>query len=224
MPHNPLSFTQGLFFHDGVLYESIGQYGESSLQTLDPKTGEALRVIPLDPALFGEGLSLCDDKIVQLTWREGVAMIYNLSDLAIVGSWRYETEGWGLTTDDRRLIMSDGSPFLYYRSTTDFSLDTKLPVTIAGQPVQWLNELEFVKGRVYANILSEDYIVVIDPTTGNVVEAVDARILREKIPPKFPPDPLNGIAYDSTSGDFFLTGKLWPSIFRVRFVKNIGER
>jgi glutaminyl-peptide cyclotransferase len=224
IPHNPMSFTQGLLFHDGYLYESTGLYGGSTLQKLNPQTGDTLIVDSLESSLFGEGISLCDGKIVQITWRESMALIHRLDDLKVVSAWQYPTEGWGLTTDGKRLIMTDGTPYMYFRSLTDFSLQGKITVRLQGQPIQALNELEYVKGTVYANILGEDWILEIDPESGNVTAAIDARSMREKIPEKEPPDPLNGIAFDATTGDFYLTGKLWPAIFRVRFVKSLGER
>lgn len=224
IPHNPQSFTQGLLYSAGVLYESTGLYGSSSLQKINPVSGDTLKVIPLDSALFGEGLTLCDGALVQLTWREETALKYQLDNLEPAGEWRYETEGWGLTTDGKRLIMTDGTAAMYFRSPKDFSLQERITVTLVGQPVRFLNELEYANGKVYANVLSQDYIVEIDPVGGAITGVIDAHDLRDLMPGLDPTNPLNGIAFDSTTGDFYVTGKLWPTIFRVRFVRNLGEK
>ena len=224
IPHDTASFTQGLIYDRGVLFESTGLYGQSSVRKINPSTGEILKTVGLDSTFFGEGLTLCEGKLFQITWREQTALIYRPDRLESIGMFRYDTEGWGLTADGKRLIMTDGTSTLYFRNPTDFSRMSEVTVTLAGRPIQYLNELEFVNGLVYANILNEDYIVEIDPTSGQVTGVVDARSLRDVMPGLDPQYPLNGIAYDHTSGDFYLTGKLWPFIFRVHFVRNLGDK
>lgn len=223
IPHSTQSFTQGLLYLDGSLYESTGLYGQSTVRKLDPATGEVLQSVALDSDLFGEGLAYFEGELVQLTWLENVALVWSLPEMARTKSYRYHGEGWGLTADGQSFIMSNGSPWLYRRAFEDFSLMDSVAVTIAGQRVNGLNELECAAGRVYANFLGLDYIAEIDPASGIITGVVDARALRDLVPGDVFNTPMNGIAYDSTSREFFLTGKLWPKIFRARFVTSFGK-
>lgn len=219
LPHDARAFTQGLLLHEGRFYESTGRYGHSSLREVDPASGEVLRRRALDPAWFGEGLARVDDRLIQLTWREGLALSYRLDDFRLLGAYQYDGEGWGLCYDGESLWMSDGSATLYRRDPADFSLRGQVTVRLDGVPQERLNELACVGEHVYANIWHEPRLVRIDKHNGRVSAEIDASALvaasrrgddREAV--------LNGIAHDAASGDFYLTGKLWPEMFRVRFV------
>ncbi len=217
-PHDPGAFTQGLLFHDGFLYESTGLYGESSLRKVALETGEVLARVDLPPNTFGEGLALWENRLVQLTWQENTSFIYNLTDFSLLGTFAYPTEGWGLTHDGERLIMSDGSHRLYLIDPVDFQILDTLEVTYEGEPVERLNELEFVRGEVFANVWLTDEIVRINPETGEVLGWIDlAGILSEDL--RTPAtDVLNGIAFDPEDNRLFVTGKNWPLLFEIRLV------
>lgn len=219
-PHDPEAFTQGLLLHDGTLYESTGLYGRSSLRQVELATGKVLRRVDLPPDLFGEGLALAGGKLVQLTWREGVAPTYILATFAKDGQFTYGGEGWGLCFDGTQFIQSDGSHRLTFRDPTTFAVTRQLAVTMQGQPVTALNELECVGDSVYANIWLTDRIVEIAKLNGIVRATIDASGLltpaeRSALAPEAI---LNGIAYDAADNTFLLTGKLWPKLLRVRFV------
>ena len=216
--HDATSFTQGLVMAGGRLYEGLG-YGEGSLREVDPRTGAVLRSITIDSRYFGEGIAVVDDRLIQLTWQEHTALVYNLSDFRQVGTFTYDTEGWGLCDDGTRLLMSDGTSQLYFRNRSTFELLGKVTVTKEGAPLDRLNELECVDGEVYANVWLTDTIVRIDPSTGNVNAVIDASgLLAADEAPGDEAAVLNGIAYDATAKTFLLTGKLWPRLFEVRFV------
>lgn len=217
-PHDRGAFTQGLLLAQGKLYESTGLYGRSSLREVDPDSGEVIRIRHLPPQLFGEGLALVDDRLIQLTWRSGVALIYDRETFEPLGSFAYEGEGWGLCFDGSELWMSDGSATLTARDPRTFDSLRRVRVTSRGEPVTRLNELECVDGRIYANVWQSDRIVRIDKSTGKVDAEIDARDL---LPPEeraaLSADAvLNGIAYDPGSGLFLVTGKLWPVLLSVR--------
>ncbi len=214
LPHSTNSFTQGLLYHDGALYESTGLRSHSSLQKIDPETGKVLRSRHV-PELFAEGLALWDDHLIQLTWKSGIALVYALQDFSVQGSFRYEGEGWGLTEDGHSLIMSDGSDVLYYRNPQNFSIERRLRVTMNGRPVPSLNELEYIDGLIYANVWHQRYIVQIDPANGHVIGQIETDALFEKLPFLRREDVLNGIAGKQESKTIFLTGKNWPQMFEV---------
>lgn len=214
--HDPRAFTQGLVWHEGKLYESTGNYGSSSLREVDPKTGEVRRFLPVPQQYFAEGLARVDDRLIQLTWQEGVALVYNLATFEESGQLPYSGEGWGLCHDGRRLVMSDGSDRLTFRDPATFEIQGGVNVTAAGQPVFSLNELECVDGAVWANIWQTEEIVRIDPATGQVTAVVDASGLltpqeRQTV------DVLNGIAWVPETKTFLITGKYWPKMFEVAF-------
>jgi glutamine cyclotransferase len=218
-PHDAEAFTQGLLLHDGALYESTGHYGRSSLRQIELATGRLLRSVELPRALFGEGLALANGKLVQLTWREGVAPIYDLAAFTRTGQFTYSGEGWGVCFDGTQFVQSDGSHRLIFRDPTTFAVTRQLAVTQGGQPVSALNELECVGDVVYANIWLTDRIVEISKLNGNVRATIDASGLlspaeRAALAHEAT---LNGIAHDPANGTFILTGKLWPKLFRVRF-------
>ena len=219
LPHDSGAFTQGLLLEEGLLYESTGLYGRSSLREVDPETGEVLRIRRLDPQLFGEGLALVEDRLIQLTWRAGSALIYDLETFEPLGSLDYEGEGWGLCFDGASLWMSDGSATLFRRDPQTFEVLGRVAVTLDGEPVTRLNELECVGDHVYANVWQTDEIVRVVKESGRVDAVIDASDL---LPPQMravlsPDAVLNGIAYDSRNDRFLITGKLWPSLFVVRF-------
>jgi len=217
-PHDPGAFTQGLLIHEGTLYESTGLYGESSLRKVDLETGEVLARVDLPPNTFGEGLTLWEDRLVQLTWRENTAFIYDLKDFSLLGTFAYPTEGWGLTHDGARLIMSDGSHRLYFIDSGDYQILGNIEVTDQDVPVERLNELEFIFGEVFANVWLTDEIVRIDPETGEVLGWIDlAGILPEDLR-TYTTDVLNGIAFDPDENRLFVTGKNWPLLFEIRLV------
>ncbi len=216
-PHDPEAFTQGLLIEDGRLFESTGRYGSSTLRELDPATGAVLRSVAVDDSLFAEGLALVGDRLVMLTFREGTAIVFESDSFEAIGEFSYPTEGWGLCFDGERLVMSDGTPTLVFRDPGTFAEIDRLTVTIGGERVERINELECVDSEVWANIWRTDLIYRIDPTSGDVTGVVDASALLAE-----PLDEdgalLNGIAFDETSGSWLVTGKLWPSMFEVRFV------
>ncbi len=214
-PHDADAFTQGLLFFDGSLFESVGRYGQSSLREVDPRTGGVLRRVAVPDEFFAEGLARVGDRLIQLTWREGTAFVYELETLRRVGSFRYEGEGWGLCYDGSRLYMSDGSATLTVRDPRTFTVIGRVPVNLDGSPVPLLNELECVRGAVYANVWQTNALVEIDKTSGAVRNVIDASGLLTDAE-AVPADVLNGIAYNRKQDTFLLTGKLWPKLFEVR--------
>jgi glutaminyl-peptide cyclotransferase len=214
IPHDTRAFTQGLFCYKGLLYESTGLYGQSSLRVLDPASGTIIKIIPV-PDIFAEGCAHMDSSLVQLSWRENAALVYSLPSLRPSGSFTYGGEGWGLASDKTSYFMSNGSDTLYVRSKK-FSIKRKIPVTLGGKPLKALNELEYVKGLVYANVWFNNSIYVIRPTTGAVVRIVDCISLVTKNAAQSDQDVLNGIAYNGSTGTFYLTGKNWRYIFEVK--------
>lgn len=220
-PHDPTAFTQGLVWDGGLMYESTGLYGRSSLRRVDPMTGEVLDSRVLDPSFFGEGLALVGERLIQLTWKAGVAFVYDIGSLQVVDEFGYNGEGWGLAFDRGRLVMCDGSYRLTLRDPEDFHWRSTLEVTQNGDRVSDLNELEFAEGQLYANVWGQDRIVRIDPETGSVSAVIDASGLLSR-QEKAMVDVLNGIAYDPVSKTFWLTGKFWPKMFQVQFVPKEG--
>jgi glutamine cyclotransferase len=217
-PHDPQAFTQGLVFEDGCLYESTGLYGSSSLRQVALETGEILQIVELPPEYFGEGIAIYDgNKIAQLTWRSRVGFIYDKADFKLLDQFTYATEGWGLTYDGSRLIMSDGTSTLHYLDPETLEEVSTVEVIDTDDPVERLNELEYIKGEIYANVFTTDMVAVIDPTTGRVTAWID---LQGLLGPEQAEeaDVLNGIAYDAGADRLFVTGKLWPSLFELELV------
>jgi glutamine cyclotransferase len=218
-PHDPDAFTEGLVYDGGVLYEGTGLVGKSSLRTVDLKTGKVEQSVPLPAPFFGEGVTTFGDRIFQLTWQSKVGFIYNKSTFKPLGRFTYDTEGWGLTEDGKDLIMSDGTRTLYYLSPDTMNVVGRIQVTGGPDVVgaMKLNELEYVKGQIYANVWPTDFIVMIDPESGAVTGWVDLKgILGGEQSGKV--DVLNGIAYDAGNDRLFVTGKLWPSLFEIKLV------
>ncbi len=213
--HDPDAFTQGLAFRNGRFYESTGLYGRSSVRIVDPVSGEVLLSIALDKDYFGEGLEVVGDRIVQLTWKSGIAFIWDAQTLEPLGTYTYGGEGWGLCAFADHFVMSDGSSTLAFRDLDTFEVLGEVEVILEGQPVHHLNELECVGDVVYANVWFSDEIMVISPTTGQVITRVDGSSLRQHLTSTEGIDVLNGIAYDPNRRVLYLTGKLWPEIFEV---------
>jgi glutaminyl-peptide cyclotransferase len=213
-PHDEDAFTQGLLWHDGALYESTGRYGQSSLRRVRLQDGRVLAQRALDDSLFGEGLALVDDRLVQLTWRSGIAIVSDLATFEPRDSLQYPGEGWGLCFDGEALVMSDGSSLLEFRDPQTLELLREVSVFRNNQLVRDLNELECVGGQVYANVWRSNDILRIDPQTGRVNAVIDASGLLT-ISEAMRADVLNGIAYKPDSKTFLLTGKLWPHVFEV---------
>ncbi len=218
-PHDPSAYTQGLVYRDGVLYESTGLQGQSSLRRVRLETGEVLQKIALDPQYFGEGLAGVGNTLVQLTWQSGVGFVYDLKSFKPVRSFKYAGEGWGLVYDGTRLIMSDGSSSLRFLDAATFRETGRVTVTDAGVPVTQLNELEMVKGEILANIYQTDDIVTIAPATGRVTGRISLRGLLSSSDRMRQVDVLNGIAYDPARDRLFVTGKLWPKLFEIQIVR-----
>ncbi|MFW2386780.1 MAG: glutaminyl-peptide cyclotransferase [Polyangiales bacterium] len=216
-PHRKDAFTQGLLWHDGALYESTGQYGESSLRKVRLEDGKVLVQRAIDAAFFGEGLALVDDRLIQLTWRSGLALVSDLETLEQRNTLRYRGEGWGLCYDGSSLVMSDGSSILEFRDPVSMEVLREVSVTKNGSSVPRLNELECVGTDIYANIWRSNEIVRIDGKTGRVTASIDASGLLSRLE-SVRADVLNGIAYKPESNTFLITGKLWPQLFEVELV------
>ena len=217
-PHDRNAYTQGLVFEDGVLYEGTGLRGRSTLRRVDLETGNILQIHRLPDYYFGEGVTIYGNKIIQLTYRGNVGFVYDKNSFEVLGEFYYSTEGWGITHDGKRLIMSDGTSTLYYLHPETFEEIGRIEVHDNDAPVTGLNELEYVQGEIYANVWLTDRIARIDPETGQVTGWIDLRGLLQPEDYSEPVDVLNGIAYDAKNGRLFVTGKLWPRLFEIELV------
>ena len=217
-PHDPMAFTQGLVYdREDVIYEGTGLYGRSSLRKVELKTGRVIEQISLPGDLFGEGVTLWGESIVQLTWQSGLGLVYSKENLTETGRFGYRKEGWGLTGDKRSLIMSDGSNILHILDPETFLETGRINVTARGRPLYGLNELEYIKGKIYANIWPTSRIAIISPQTGEVRAEIDLTgILPGSHGVGQSVDVANGIAYDAESDRIFVTGKLWPRLYEIR--------
>jgi glutaminyl-peptide cyclotransferase len=213
-PHDSTAFTQGLVWQAGTLYESTGRYGSSSIREVDLESGAVRRMTPLAPQYFAEGIAAVGDSIYQLTWREGMMFIYDRATLRQVGQVQYNGEGWGLTTDGRSLIVSDGTSYLTFLEARTLEPQRTLAVTDGGAAVADLNELEWVRGEVWANVWHTNRIARIDPATGHVKGWLDLAAIVPRV--SDPEGVLNGIAYDEQANRLLVTGKLWPRLFEIR--------
>lgn len=212
LPHDPTAFTQGLLFHQGLLYESAGKYGRSEVRAVDPDSGRVLRRTKLASKYFAEGLALVNGRLALLTWQEHVGFFLGLQDLKISGSFSWEGEGWGLASDGRRLVASDGSDSLRVLDPKSMAAVRRVPVRDGAAPVREINELEFVNGLLWANIWMEDRVAVLDPASGRVRAWIDLAPLRTRLAnPEA--EATNGLAYDPDSGRLFATGKYWDKLF-----------
>lgn len=217
-PHDTDAYTQGLYFDEGKLYESTGLHGKSTFRKVDLESGEVIKRLDFDKKYFVEGSVRFKDNIYILTWDSRIAFVYDAKTLEYKSSWKYPREGWGLTTDGRQLIASDGSANLYFLDENFAQKDKKL-VTIENRPVRWLNELEYIDGKVWANVYTTDEIVIINPKTGKVEGVVDCCGLLPKSLRKPSTDVLNGIAYNPDTRKIYLTGKNWPKLYEIKLVE-----
>jgi len=215
-PHDPEAFTQGLLFHDNFLFESTGRNGKSSVRRVTLATGQVVQQRDVPAMYFAEGLALWGTRLLQLTWQTNIGFIYDVGTFAPQGTFNYTGEGWGLTTDRTRLIMSDGTPQLRFLDPMTLMTTGTVTVKESGEPVSNLNELEMIGSDLFANVWTTDRIVRIDPTSGAVTAHLDLDRLRTQLPPDREIDVLNGIAYDAPGKRIFVTGKLWPSLFEIK--------
>jgi glutamine cyclotransferase len=214
-PHDPRAFTQGLEYHDGVLYEGTGLNGESSLRKVDLATGKVLQQIAVPPEYFGEGITLWGQTILQLTWQSQIGFVYDRATFKLLRTFRYTGEGWGLTHNGTELIMSDGSASLRFLDPKTMTEKRRLLVTDAGIVIRDLNELEWVNGEIYANIWQTNFIARISPASGHVTGWIDLTGLLSPEDRRGGAEVLNGIAFDAAGRRLFVTGKLWPKLFEI---------
>ncbi|HEY6505309.1 MAG TPA: glutaminyl-peptide cyclotransferase [Chitinophagaceae bacterium] len=218
-PHDTSSFTEGLLVYKGELYESTGDYGRSRIMKIDLKTGKPLRSVDLDKKYFGEGIVIVNDTVYQLTYVEKIGFMYSLKDFKKIGEFTFASpQGWGMTSNGKEIIASDGSSNLYFYQPGTFRLLRSLSITEAGGLSFNINELEYIDGYIYANQWQAPYILKIDPNSGEVVGKVDLTSLADAIKKKYPfTDYLNGIAWDEATKKIYITGKLWPELYEVQF-------
>jgi len=222
-PHDSRAFTQGLIYRDGFLYESTGQQGQSSLRKVRLTTGEVVDVRRIESKYFAEGLTDWGNRLIQLTWQTNVGFVYDLATFAPVRTFAYPGEGWGLTHSRTHLIMSDGQPSgqLRFLDPVSFREVRRVTVRDAGKSVDRLNELEFVRGEVFANVWYSDRICRIDPASGRVTGWIDLTGLLPASERRGPDAVLNGIAYDAAANRLFVTGKLWPRVFEIALERRL---
>ncbi|WP_338424473.1 glutaminyl-peptide cyclotransferase [Sphingopyxis kveilinensis] len=214
-PHDTSSFTQGLFWHDGHLYEATGQYGRSRVARLDLQTGKALAETPLPADQFGEGITRWGDQIIGVTWQSGIGHRWRIKDLKPTGTFRYDGEGWGVTMVGDALALSDGTPDLRFLDPATMTEKRRVTVRFAGRPVARINELETIDGQIWANVWMTDFIVRIDPATGDVVSLVDLSGLKADAGASGTDSVLNGIAWDAKAKRLFVTGKYWAKLYEI---------
>ena len=218
-PHDAKAFTQGLAIVNGQMFEGTGKKGESTLRKVDLKTGRVELIVRIDPVYFGEGITVLNDQIYQVTWQDRIALVYDVKTLNPVANFRYSGEGWGLTNDGKQLILSDGTSILRFIDPKTFDVVKRLRVHGANGQVDKLNELEFVKGEILANIWYSDRIARISPETGEVLGWIDLSALYPQNQRTSKEDVLNGIAYDEASDRLFVTGKNWPKVYEIEPAK-----
>lgn len=223
-PHDRNAYTQGLLFQDGHLYESTGRNGYSSLRMVDLETGRVLQNAPVPEKYFAEGLASWGSTLIQLTWESHIGFVYDRFSFRLLRTFNYNCEGWGLTQDGKNLILSNGTATLRFLDPVTFREVRRVAVKDHGSPVTELNELEYVRGQIYANVWHTDRIARISPANGQVLGWID---LSGLLPPSQHPDPeavLNGIAYDAARDRLFVTGKLWPSLFEIKIVPETAKK
>lgn len=219
-PHSTDSFTQGLEFHNGFLYEGTGKYGDSTVFKRRLNSNRARKISFLAQHLFGEGISVLNEKVYQLTWKAQTGFVYDASNLKFISHFRYSGEGWGLTNDGNELILSNGSDKLQFINPEDYSISKVISVTLNGKPVSQLNELEWVNGSIYANIWQSNLLIIIDPESGEVSAYADLSDLLAKELITTKTDVLNGIAYDTEQQRLLITGKYWPRLFHIELTEH----
>jgi glutamine cyclotransferase len=225
-PHDPTAYTEGLFYLDGYIYESTGLEQHSSIRKVKLETGEVLQKLEIPSQYFGEGIVNWDGRLLSLTWKSHLGFIFDLATFKRQGQFRYEGEGWALTQDGRQILMSDGTPQIRFINPQTLKETGRITVTLDGKPVPNVNELEWIKGEIYANVWQSDWILRIDPHDGHVVGLINlAGLLRssDRVPGQT--DVLNGIAYDAKGDRLFVTGKNWPKLFEIRLhrVGDVGQ-
>lgn len=216
-PHDTRAYTQGLFYHNGYLYESTGQPGQSVVKKVEIKSGQAIKITSLESKLFGEGIAQVNDRIYQVTYLSQKGFVYDMNDFSVIREIYYDTrEGWGLTYNGEYLIMSDGTPKLYFLDKQYFAEQRRVEVYDNKGLVPQLNELEYINGLVYANVYGENYIVAIEPTTGRVIKKINLEALFPENTPTDMDHVLNGIAFNPESKHFYVTGKYWPVLYEIK--------
>jgi glutaminyl-peptide cyclotransferase len=215
-PHDPRAFTEGLLWHDGYLYESTGEPGRSSIRQVDLASGRVVRSVAIPPPTFGEGIVIWGKQAISLTWQDHVGWRWSLPGFKRVGEFHYPGEGWALTSDGRRIIMSDGTAQLRFLDLATMKERGRVTVTADGQPIDQLNELEYVDGEVLANVWRTNRIARIDPASGHVVGWIDVSPLTNIVRPTETDDVPNGIAWDAKGRHLYVTGKDWPTMFEIR--------
>jgi len=215
LKHDDRAYTQGLEIHGGFFYESTGQLKESTMRKVEIESGKVLNTIKLNDDAFGEGMTIFNDKIFQLTWQSNIGYVYDLKTFKLLYEFEYPTEGWGLTNDGKNLIMSDGSYYIYLLDPEYFTEVNRISVYNNRGPVTRLNELEYINGKILSNVYGADYIVTIDPKTGITEQEIDLSMLKNaaKLPPHA--DVLNGLAWDKKNNKLYATGKYWPTMFEI---------
>ena len=216
--HDPKAFTQGLVFDDGFLYEGTGLNGRSELRKVELETGKVLQTHKLADEYFGEGITIFKDRIIQLTYKSNVGFVYNKETFELQREFSYPTDGWGLTHDGENLIMSDGTPMLYFLDPETFKQSRKIMVLDQDSPVWELNELEYIDGQIYANVRPTERIVRIEPETGEVIGWIDIEGILDPKDHNEPVDVFNGIAYDAANGRLFVTGKFYPKLYEIKLI------
>ncbi len=217
-PHDPAAFTQGLLYEDGILYEGTGLRGQSTIRKVDLESGDVIQSEPIPDQFFGEGITIFEDRLIQLTWQARVGFVYDKDSFELLQEFSYPTEGWGLTHDGQRLIMSDGTATLYFLDPDSLEEIGRIEVRDGTQPVSLLNELEYIEGEIYANVWKTTRIARISPETGQVLGWIELAGLLKPEDITQPVDVLNGIAYDAAQDRLFVTGKLWPKLFEIEVV------
>ncbi|WP_019517555.1 glutaminyl-peptide cyclotransferase [Sphingomonas sp. Mn802worker] len=218
-PHDAQAFTEGLVWHDGAMYESVGLEGRSDVRRVDLATGKVTQRAVIPPAQFGEGLAAHGDRLVSLTWHDGIAHLWSARTLKQIGTARYTGEGWGLTSDGRSLIRSDGSATLTFHDPVTLAEQRRVDVTLNGRAVTQINELEWVDGQVLANVWHTPFVLRIDPVSGHVTAIIDLRAIVAEVAATNPEAVANGIAWDAARRRLFVTGKLWPTMFEIALPK-----
>ena len=218
--HDPEAFTQGLVYFDGYLYEGTGLYGSSSLRKIDIPTGKVIKRYNLPSRYFGEGITIFNNRLLQLTWQKGLMFAYDIDSFKSVGQYSYDTEGWGITNDGSHLIVSDGTDILFFRDAFSFEEIRRLRVLDGDKVVKNLNELEFIEGEIWANVWQTDRIARINPETGIVNGWINLTgLLSDEDRNGRRVDVLNGIAFDESSKRIFVTGKWWPVLYEIKIIE-----
>lgn len=220
-PHDATAFTQGLEIHNDFFYESTGNYGKSSLRKVKMQTGEILQRVNLDKKYFAEGITILNNKIYQLTWKEEIGFVYDLETMKVIDTFRYgqSREGWGLSHNDKFLIKSDGTESIWFLDTGNLKEVTKIEAYTDKRKAEKLNELEFIKGKIYANIWQQNAILIIDPVTGAIEGIANLKGLQDKVGQQGDDNVLNGIAYDQAADRLFVTGKNWKKVYEIKLTE-----